>query len=562
MSLRADRGFVAVLSFVLLAVLLSACQPSADDSPAPSGGSETAGVDIERFRNDLVALSSDAFGGREPSTDGEKKTVEYLIQAFKEAGLVGGNNGSFTQDVPLVAITAESVVPLKVTGDAGEVEFMMGREAVAWTKRVVEEVTVQDSEVVFVGYGVVAPEYGWNDYEGLDVAGKTVVMLVNDPGFASGDETLFNGRSMTYYGRWTYKFEEAARQGATGAIIVHATEAAGYPWLVVQGGWNGAQYDLQRPDGNASRAAFEGWISSAAAERLFAEFGHDFGALSAAALSREFEPVALGGSASIAITNTLERSQSKNVVALLPGTTAPDETVGFSAHWDHLGTVENGEEDGIFNGAVDNASGTAGLLEMARVLAEQEHRRSLLFIAVTAEESGLLGSDWFADQPTVPLAKMAGLINIDAMNTIGPTRDVVVVGHGSSELEGLLERAASTQGRVLVPETTPEKGFFYRSDHFNFAKRGVPVLYAESGIDHVDGGPEYGAAKAAEYVSSRYHSPADEITDDWEWAGMALDLELYLAVARELANTEEWPNWYAGNEFRQLRDRTAVERQR
>lgn len=365
---------------------------------------------------------------------------------------------------------------------------------------------------------------------------------------------------MTYYGRWTYKYEEAARQGATGAIVIHETEAAGYPWTVVAGGWTGAQYDLERADNNAGRAVFEGWISTGAARRLFSAFGHDLGALTERAARTGFKPVTMNGTVNVSIQNSLQRSKSRNVIAMLPGTVAADETVAFSAHWDHLGTKTSTRGDGIFNGAVDNATGTAALLEMARVMAQREHRRSVLFVAVTAEESGLLGSAWFADNPTVSLGKMAGLINIDAMQPNGPTNDVVVIGYGSSELEGILGAAADRQGRKLVVEPTPEKGFFYRSDHFNFAKQGVPVLYAKAGVEHQENGSDYGLKKAAEYVSQRYHSPADEVSENWDWRGIEQDLTLYLEVAQQLANSAYWPNWYVGNEFKAKRDLSADQR--
>lgn len=536
---------IRILLLCTATALLVGCAASAARPPAD--------VDMQRFMRDVERLSSDAFGGRAPASAGERLTVDYLVSAFREAGLVGGNDGSFLQEVPLVAITATDVAPLTFGDASGAVALKMGEEAIVWTKRLTERVAVDDSEVVFVGYGIVAPEYDWNDYAGVDVRGKTVVMLVNDPGFASGDDALFTGRRMTYYGRWTYKFEEAARQGASGAILVHETEAAGYPWAVVSGGWSGPQFDLETADGNASRAAFEGWISDAAATRLFARFGHDYSALRDRAGAPGFEAVAIDALASTAISNTLERSVSNNVVAVLPGD-VPGESVGYSAHWDHLGTTVIDDGDGIYNGAVDNATGTAALLEIARVLASEPRRRSYVFLAVTAEESGLLGSAWFARNPTVPLATMAALINIDSMVVIGETRDVAVVGYGSSELEDYLAAAAAEQGRRLEPESSPEKGFFYRSDHFNFAKQGVPVLYAESGIDHVEFGADYGAARAAEYISEHYHKPSDEVRDNWDLSSAEQDLRLYISVGRMLANTAAWPEWFAGNEFRSKRD--------
>ena len=537
-----------------------------------SGTEDVAGVEsaeavaeeisIERYRADLETLSSDAFGGRAPSSEGEQKTVDYLIQSFEQAGLVGGNNGSFIQEVPLVASTATSISPLTVTLDSGDSwQLQQGPSVVSWTKRLVDNVDIEGSELVFVGYGIVAPEYGWNDYAGVDAAGKTVVMMVNDPGFATGDPDLFEGRRMTYYGRWTYKYEEAARQGATGVILIHQVEAAGYPWTVVAGGWVGEQFDLQRENGNVDRAAFESWITFTDARQLFERAGLDLTDALDQAAKRGFEAMPIPATVSLSIENSFKRSVSQNVVALRPGTEAADEYVAFSAHWDHLGQRDVAEgEDGIYNGAVDNASGTAALLELARSLSGQSHRRSLLFVVVTAEESGLLGSAWFAANPTVPLEKTAGLINIDAMNIVGPTNDVTVIGYGSSTMEDFLSVAAEAQGRRLEDEPTPEKGFFFRSDHFNFAKFGVPVLYAKGGIDHVTEGSDYGRQRQAEHIATRYHQPSDEIHDGWDFDGLAQDLELYHAVASALANSSQWPEWSEKSAFRQIRESSADQR--
>ncbi|MEL7024776.1 MAG: M28 family metallopeptidase [Pseudomonadota bacterium] len=553
------RPYSILCIFVsLLATAVAGCGQRTSDPAAESVGAD---ISIERYREDVAVLSSDEFGGRAPSSEGERKTVQYLIDEFKKAGAIGGNDGEFTQAVPLVAITATEVSPLRIESGQGAIELEPGRQTVTWTKQVVESVSVDASPMVFVGYGIVAPEYDWNDYEGVDVAGKTVVMLVNDPGFATGDDDLFTGRRMTYYGRWTYKFEEAARQGATGAILVHETEAAGYPWLVVAGGWTGPQFDLERENGNADRAVFEGWVSRSSASEIFNAAGMDFAASAEAATQRGFTAREMGTTATVSISNSLERSNSQNVVALLPGDQAPDEYVAFSAHWDHLGVVDNGNEDGVFNGAVDNATGTAALLELARVMGASEHRRSLLFVVVTAEESGLLGSAWFAQNPTVPLERTAGLVNIDAMSIIGPTRDVTMIGYGSSTLQDYLAAAAAEQDRTVEDEPTPEKGFFYRSDHFNFAKAGVPVLYAKGGVDHVVHGREYGEAALAEHISNRYHRPADEIHEGWDFAGLLLDLQLYRLVAEQLANNSDWPVWSEQSEFRGIREASAADRQ-
>ncbi|MFK8053291.1 MAG: M28 family metallopeptidase [Woeseiaceae bacterium] len=556
---QGTRRTVAGIVCLSTMALLAACGGDQSASVPPPSASGEKTISIERFRADVEALSSDQFGGRLPATEGEDLTVAYLIDGFQSAGLVGGNDGSFVQEVPLVAITATGVSPLRFATEGKALTLAGGEDAVLWTKRVVEKIELEKSPLVFVGYGIVAPEYGWNDYADVDVEGKTVVVLVNDPGFATGNDSLFTGRRMTYYGRWTYKFEEAARQGAAGVIVVHETEAAGYPWSVVTGSWTGEQFDLDPEDGNASRSAIESWISEPAARQLFALSGQDYAVLRDSAASQQFRAIELGSTVSASLTNSIERSKSRNVVATLPGR-VKDETVAFSAHWDHLGTVDNGTEDGIYNGAVDNATGTAALLEMARILGASEHRRSYLFIAVTAEEQGLLGSAWYANNPTVSLGKMAGLINIDAMSVIGPTNDVAVIGFGSSSLEDLLAEAASKQDRRLAAESSPEKGFFYRSDHFNFAKKGVPVLYAKSGVDHIEKGREYGLAAAAKHTAERYHQPSDEIHDGWDFGGIEQDLTLYLEVARTLGNSESWPEWREGNEFRATRELSDEER--
>jgi Zn-dependent M28 family amino/carboxypeptidase len=410
-----------------------------------------------------------------------------------------------------------------------------------------------------VGYGIVAPEYDWNDYAGMDVRGKTVVMLVNDPGFASRDPALFNGTAMTYYGRWTYKYEEAARQGAAGALIVHETAAAGYPWDVVTGSWAGPQFDLGAADRNLHRTVIEGWLSREAAGEVFKRAGLDLDALARAAAQPGFRARPMDMSISVGVTNSISRSESRNVVGRIEGATHPEETIAYMAHWDHLGMDQALDGDQIFNGAVDNASGLAGLLELARVFGRTARpERSLVFLALTAEESGLLGSQYYAEQPLYPLATTVAAFNMDGLNVDGPTHDVVVVGHGSSELEEYLAAAVAEQGRVIVAEPTPEKGFFYRSDHFNFASQGVPVLYAKSGVDHATGGVTYGRRKAWEYAALRYHKVSDEFDPEWDLRGAVEDLTLLYRVGLQLANSRAFPNWYPGNEFRALRDSSAA----
>ena len=521
---------------------------SGDDAPGGLGGPATEAA----LHRHIATLAADEIEGRWPGSRGETLTLEYLAREFAEAGAAPGNDGSFLQPVPLVSWTLDADPSIVIRGGEFVAELAYREEMVAVSRRLVEDVKVVDSPLVFAGYGVVAPEYGWNDYEGLDARGKTVVVLVNDPGFASGDPALFNGRAMTYYGRWTYKFEEAARQGAAAVLIVHETEPASYGWEVVARG-KGEHFGLESDDTAASRVAVEGWISVETAEMLFAAAGEDFAALKAAALQPGFRARPLGDlAADMRVRSTLGRIASHNVVAVVPGAERPDEYVIFTAHWDHLG--RQGED--IYNGAVDNASGTAGLLLLAEAYARQDPppARSLLFLPVTAEEQGLLGSAWYALNPVVPLAQTVAVINIDVLNHIGPTRDISVVGYGASELDAFVDAAAAAHGRRVVPDQRPEAGTYYRSDHFNFAKQGVPALYPKMGVDLLDGGTERGRALARAYNAERYHKPADEYSPDQDWSGAAADLALYFDIGLRIANSSEWPNWAPGNEFRATRD--------
>lgn len=545
----------------LFLFLLSACgqepaPPLPDDSAAaPTVASEAAAFSAKRLGENIKTLSSDEFEGRQPASAGETKTINFLRDKFIDIGLKPGNGDSFFQPVPLIEITADPNITLAVATPKGQLELTYGADMMVWTKRVTDSVALENSELVFVGYGIVAPEYHWNDYQDLDVKGKTVVILVNDPGFATQDAKLFNGNAMTYYGRWTYKYEEAARQGATGAIIVHEDAAAGYPWTVVSGSWSGPQFDLVAADKNAARAAVEGWVTMGAAKQLFTAAGLDYEEAKTQALSKKFKAMPMGLKASVAIENTTRESTSNNVIAVLPGTTRPQETIFYTAHWDHLGK-KDGEGDQIFNGAVDNASGTAALLELAQAFKDlpTPPQRSIVFLAVTAEESGLLGSKFYAENPVYPLATTVAAINMDAMNVLGKTRDITVIGFGSSELENYLEAGASKQNRVLKPEPTPEKGYFYRSDHFNFSKRGVPVLYAEGGTNYVDHDESWGLEQQKDYTANRYHKPGDEYDESWDLSGMIEDIALYFEIGHQLANETRFPNWFEGNEFRQIRD--------
>ncbi|ONF96918.1 M28 family metallopeptidase [Sphingomonas jeddahensis] len=521
-------------------------------------------ISVETLKSVTQELSLDAYEGRAPTTAGEQKTIDYLVKRFAAAGLKPGNKGQWTQDVPMVEITATNVSPFTATGGKAPVTFNHRTDMVVNTYRAVPKIALKDSELVFVGYGINAPEKGWNDYAGLDVKGKTVVILVNDPDWqvkeAGATAGPFEGRAMTYYGRWTYKFEEAARQGAAGAIIVHDTEPAAYGWSVVQSSWTGAQYGLAAPNDHMDQSQVVGWIQLPKAKELFASAGKDFAQLSAAAKRKGFRAVPLGMRLSGSFSNEIKRSMSKNVVGVLPGTQAPDEVVLYSAHWDHLGRCDAVEGDDICNGAVDNATGTAALVAMAEAYrAGGPTRRSVGFVAVTAEESGLLGSQYYAANPVFPLGKTVGGVNMDGLNVVGATRDFEIIGAGKSELEDMVKPLLATQGRRVAPEATPESGSYYRSDHFSFAKLGVPMLSAGSGEDLVNGGVAAGRAAAKDYLAKRYHGPKDEYDPKWNWDGAVQDLTIYYQLGRQLADGDAWPNWYPTAEFKAIRDKSRLE---
>ncbi|EQB30216.1 M28 family peptidase [Sphingobium ummariense] len=543
-------------SIAVIAALLALSAPLGAQA-VPAG---SAAPSVDTMKRLVKELSSDAFEGRAPGTAGEEKTLALLSAEFAKLGLKPGNNGSWFQDVPLVEITAKNVSPLIFRTGKGTVSAAYGPEMVIATYRTTQpHIEVKDSPVVFVGYGINAPEKGWNDYAGLDVRGKTVVILVNDPDYeTAGLSGPFNGRAMTYYGRWTYKYEEAARQGAAAAIIVHDTVPAAYGWNVVQSSWTGAQHVADSADGNAGQSAAIGWIQKDKAAALFADSGLNLDQLMAAAKRPGFKAVPLpGATASVSFENDLRKHSSKNVVALLPGKTRPDEYVLYSAHWDHLGHCEAAPDgDDICNGAVDNATGTAALVALAQANVKAGPTdRSQVFLAVTGEESGLLGSAYYGDHPVFPLRQTVGGVNMDALSVAGLAKNVVVIGKGKSQLDAYLDRALAAQGRVASLEPTPEKGFYYRSDHFSFAKHGLPMLYFEGGQDLVKGGEAAGEAAAKDYEEHRYHGPKDEYDPNWDWAGVQADLKLYYDVGRALANTTEWPNWVEGDEFRAIRDK-------
>jgi Zn-dependent M28 family amino/carboxypeptidase len=525
---------------------------------------QSAGVSAERLMEHVRVLSSDEFAGRLPGTIGEDKTVAYLVEQFKALGLKPGNpDGTYVQKVPLVGIDGVATMQLSAGGEA--IEMQRGSDFTAVTQRFVPEVKVEDSELVFVGYGVQAPEYGWDDYKvgqegAVDMKGKTIVMLINDPAVPDPqdpsklDESMFRGKAMTYYGRWTYKYEIAAKVGASAALIVHETGPAGYPWAVVENSWTGEQFALAAADKNMGSVPVQAWISNDKAMELFAKVGQDFEALKQAAVRKDFKPVPLKAKASFAISNKVREVQSQNVVAALPGTDKPDEWIVYSAHWDHLGTNPELEGDQIYNGALDNATGVAGVLEIARGLKQSPPKRSTLFMLVTAEEQGLLGAKHYAANPLYPLDKTLAMINLDVLNPWGPTRDIQIIGYGQNTLEDVLAKVLAERGRVVAPDEEPEKGFYYRSDQFEFAKVGVPALYADAGGDMIGHEPGYGLKKRLEYNANDYHKPSDEIKPDWDLSGAAQDMDVLAEVGLRVSNGDTWPQWKDGSEFKAVRE--------
>ena len=552
-----------LLLSLAVVVALAACKKTeapvaAAPDAAPAAPAHAFSTDINEadFAEMVKTLASDEFEGRGPGSVGEEKTVEYIKAQMQRIGLKPGNGDSYFQDVPMVETTADASTVLKLDSNGKTRDLAFGTDMVIGTRTGQPKVSVKDSELVFVGYGVDAPEQDWNDYADQDWTGKTVVMFVNDPGFHAKDMDLFEGDRMTYYGRWTYKFEEAARKGASAALIVHDDAGASYGWDVVKNSWAGAQYDLPAKDDPDARLPAQGWITADTARQLFADAGLHRDQAYRGANKRGFQPVPLNAKVSFDLNSAIAEKTSRNVVGVLPGTTRADEAVLYMAHWDHLGKHEGEEGDNIYNGAVDNATGVAGILEIAEAFAGQEQKpeRSAVFVAVTLEESGLLGSKYYVAHPTFPLDKIAGVINLDAMSVGGKSRDFVVTGKGNSELEDLLKVQADQQGRVLVQEGNPAGGYYFRSDHFNFAKAGVPALYAKGGNDLVEGGTEAGKAASEEY-GKRYHQPSDEVHEGWKLDGVVQDLQALHGVGKELAAGTTWPNWYEGNPFKAARDK-------
>ncbi|MBB1298040.1 MULTISPECIES: M28 family metallopeptidase [unclassified Pseudoalteromonas] len=504
-------------------------------------------IQADELAKHVKVLASDEFGGRAPSSPGEKLTLDYLTAQFKALGLEPGNGDSYLQEVPLVSLEADANMVLSIGGK----DYQYKKDMVMGSSRISAQEGIENSELVFVGYGVNAPEYNWNDYDGLDVKGKTVVMLVNDPGFATKDPTLFTGDAMTYYGRWTYKYEEASRQGAAGAIIIHETAPASYPWSVVENSWSGEQFGFQKENNNMDRVAVEGWVTTDVAKELFTKAGLDFDTVKTNAAKSAYH-VDMGDlTASVNVKNTIKKSVSYNFIATLPGSEKPDEHVIYSAHWDHLGTDKTRKGDQIYNGAHDNATGTAGLIEVAEAFTKlpKHPSRSMTFLAVTAEEQGLLGSKYYAANPVIAANKTVANINMDSLNLLGKVKDMNVVGIGKSQMDEFLATAAKEQGRTISGDPKPSSGGYYRSDHFAFANMGIPAMYAGGGTVAADEETANYRKRMSLVLRGCYHQPCDRYRDEWDLSGAVQDLQLFYKVGFDISEQEQWPTWNANSEF-------------
>jgi Zn-dependent M28 family amino/carboxypeptidase len=550
------KRICAVVMVVTVMVALSGCSKSEPQA--------STGISAESLLGEIRTLASDDFEGRKPGTPGEEKTVAYLQKQFQEMGLKPGNpDGTFVQKIPLAGTNSKTEAAFTVKGKKFPAE--LNKDMVAVSTRFVAHTTVKDSDIVFVGYGVVAPEYGWDDYKGVDVKGKTLIMLVNDPQIPDPadasklDPKMFRGNAMTYYGRWTYKYEIGSEKGAAAVLIVHETALAGYGFEVVVSGKSGEMFGIQKPDNNMSRVPVEGWMTYDKTAELFKAAGLDLAALKKEALKKEFRPVTLAGAkASFKVENTLRKADSQNVIAKLEGSdpALKGEYVIYTAHWDHFGKDPSLKGDQIMNGAHDNASGTAGLLEIARAFSKMatKPKRSVLFLSVTAEEQGLLGAKYYAENPLYPLKKTLANINMDGLNSWGRTKDLVVVGLGNSTLDDVTTEILKARGRTIVGDAEPEKGLYYRSDHFEFAKQGVPALDSEAGIEYIDKPAGYGKEKREYYTANDYHKPSDEVKPNWDLSGAVEDLGVLLELGVRVANGEKFPEWKAGNEFKGRRE--------
>ncbi|TCD08381.1 M28 family peptidase [Pedobacter frigidisoli] len=543
-----------ILYLSAIAFCISSCKQSVENSSDGPDSTAIKAINDSSLTKYLSVIAADSLAGRKPFTAGETKTINYLKTAFEQLGLEPGNGDSFFQEVPMVEIKSVPEAKMLIKGKSASLSLNYLTDFVAGSRRVQDQVSVTNAPLVFAGYGIVAPEYGWNDYKDLDVKGKIVVVMINDPGFA--DSTLFKGKNMTYYGRWTYKFEEASRQGAAGILIIHDTEPAAYPWTVVRSGWSKSKLTLQMADNGMNRTVVEGWITLDVAKQLFKMAGQT-DALFSAARKKNFKAVDLNLTTSLTVKNKIKKSVTYNVLAKISGDKKKDEAIIYSAHWDHLGVGEKIHGDSIYNGAVDNATGVASLFEIASAFKKlpKKPERTILFISYTAEEQGLLGSEYYAKHPTFPLAKTVANINMDMMGIAGKTKDIVVYGFGQSELEDYAAASAKKQGRVLVPDPVPSSGLYYRSDHFNLAKVGVPSLFTGSGVDNVTKGREWGLKQVADFTKFRYHSPQDNFdAKAWDLSGIVEDVRMLFDMGYRLSNEDVYPKWKDGSEFKAIRE--------
>ena len=538
--------------FVSIAVIITSCQLQKSNVETASDS-----ITADDFKNYISVIASDSFMGRAPATVGEEKAIHYLADQFKAFGLEPANKGSYFQEVPLVKITAKPGMAMHISGGKQNFNLIYSDDFMGNTSQLMESVQIQNSDIIFIGYGIDSPENDWNDYEGLDLKGKTVLMMVNDPGYATADSTLFNGKAMTYFGRWTYKFEEAARRGATAAIIIHETGAASYPWGVVKNSWSGAHFQLAGDEISKSSLLFQGWITNDIAKKIFESAGLDYNQLTSAAARRGFKPVEMKLKASINFNNKIENIKSNNVAALWPGKDRPDEIIIYSAHWDHFGLNNTYKDDSILNGAVDNGTGTTALLQIAKAFTQlhDQQNRSILFLAVTCEEQGLLGSQYYAENPLFPLNKTVADINMDALNIFGKTKDMTIVGYGNSELDRFAEAVLIRHGRYAVPDPHPERGGYFRSDHFSFAKVGVPSLYLSDGSDDVEHGREWAQKVKDKWIMENYHKPSDNYEPEkWNFDGLTDDIRIFFETGYDLSISNDFPNWNPGSPYKALRD--------
>ena len=540
-----------ILSLLTL-VSLSSCHQSVHDH-AQSGSL----FNRDSLVQHIIVLASDSFQGRKPFTLGETRTVDYLKNQFHSLGIEPGNGNSYLQEVPMVEITPTADPQMKVEYAKGRFDLNRATDYVLSTENTDSVISLDKSELIFAGYGVVAPEYNWNDYAGINVKGKVVLVMVNDPGFGTADTSVFKGKTMTYYGRWTYKYEEAARQGAKACLIIHNTAAASYPFSVVQNSWGSSNLYLDKRGSEQYHCSLKGWVSADAAKKLLAAAGKD-SSLLMKANSHGFKAISLGEKLSTKVRVQTVYKTSQNVIAKITGTRRPDEYILYTAHWDHLGIGKpDAKGDSIFNGALDNASGTAALLEMARAFKNLEVKpeRTILFLAVTGEEQGLLGSEYYGQHPIYPLKKTVADLNMDVVSPNEKTNDIVITGYGQNDLENDVEEIGKSQGRYIAPESKPEAGHYFRSDHFSLAKVGVPALDVKGGIDIVGKGKDYGRQEEQDYVTNHYHARSDEYNPNWTFEGGIQDMELLFLIGKKLAFESSWPAWKPGSEFKAIRER-------